>query len=189
MKLRLATSSDVKSIAALHAASWQVTYKHVLSADYLQKTVPAEREAVWTERFASPKANQCVLMAEDESGVIGFACAFAAEHAEWGSYLDNLHIRHSSQGQGTGKALLVNMAQWCKLYAPKRGLYLSVNQGNHRAQQFYLGLGARNADSWIWHAPDGSAVPAYWFVWESLETLISRETNNSWDGAALKRTL
>ena len=71
------------------------------------------------------------------------------------------------------------MAQWCNLYAPKRGLYLSVNQSNHRAQQFYRGLGARNADSWIWNAPDGSAIAAYWFLWESVETLISREVNNS----------
>ena len=165
-----------------------MTYQDTLSEDYLQQTVLADREAVWTERLASPKANQCVLLAEDESGV-GFACAFAAEHAEWGTYLDNLHVRPSSQGQGIGKALLVNLAQWCNLYAPKRGLYLSVNQGNHRAQQFYLGLGARNADSWIWHAPDGSAVPAYWFLWESVETLVSREVNFSCDWAGLKRTL
>ncbi len=189
MKLRIATSSDAKTIAAVHAASWQMTYRDALSADYLQRTVLADREAVWAERFASPKENQCVFIAEDESGVIGFTCAFAAEHAEWGSYLDNLHVRQSSQGQGIGKALLVNMARWCNLHAPECGLYLSVNHGNHRAQQFYLGLGARNADSWIWNAPDGSTVPAYWFLWESVETLISRETNNSCDWAALKRTL
>ena len=188
MKLRLATSSDAKTIAALHAASLQVTYRDTLSADYLQRTVLADKEAIWAERFASPKANQCVLLAEDESGV-GFACAFAAEHAEWGTYLDNLHVRPSSQGQGVGKALLVNMAQWCNLYAPKRGLYLSVNQSNQRAQQFYRGLGACNADSWIWNAPDGSTVPAYWFLWESVETLISREVTIHCDWAARKRTL
>ena len=189
MKLRFATSCDAKTIAALHAASWQVTYRDALSADYLQRTVFAEREAVWTERFTSPKQNQCVLIAEDERDVIGFACAFAAEHAEWGSYLDNLHVKQSRQGKGIGKALLVNMARWCNLHAPGCGLYLSVNHDNHRAQQFYLGLGARNADSWIWNAPDGSAVPAYWFLWESVETLISREVNNSCDWVALKRTL
>ncbi len=189
MKLRLATSRDAKMIAALHASSWQITYSNALSADYLQRTVVADREAIWAERFASPKENQCVLLAEDESGVIGFACAFAAEHAEWGSYLDNFHVRQSRQGQGIGKALLVNMARWCNLLAPGRGLYLSVTHDNHRAQQFYLGLGGRNADSWIWHAPDGSAVPAYWFLWESVETLISQQVNHSCDQAALKRTL
>lgn len=189
MNLRLATSSDAKTIADLHATSWQITYRDALSADYLQKTVVADRQTVWAERLASPKENQCVLLAEDESGVIGFTCAFAAEHAKWGSYLDNLHVKQSRQGQGIGKALLVNMLQWCNLYAPKHGLYLSVNHDNHRAQQFYLGLGARNADSWIWKAPDGSAVPAYWFLWESLETLISRQVNNSCDWAALKRPL
>lgn len=189
MKLRLATSSDAKAIAALHATNWQTTYRDALSAEYLQRTVLADRETVWAERFASPKENQCVLLAEDPSGVIGFTCAYAAEHAEWGSYLDNLHVRQSSQRQGIGKALLINMAQWCNIHAPECGLYLSVNQDNHHAQQFYLGLGARNADSWIWHAPDGSAVPAYWFLWESVETLISRQVKHSCDWAALKRTL
>ena len=189
MKLRLATSSDAKMIAALHAASWQITYRDALSTDYLQRSVVADREAIWAERFASPKQNQCVLLAEDESGVIGFTCAFAAEHAEWGSYLDNLHVRQSRQGQGIGKALLINMAQWCNLQAPERGLYLSVTHANHRAQQFYLGLGARNAGSWIWHAPDGSAVPADWVLWESVATVISRQVNHSCDWTALKRTL
>lgn len=189
MNLRFATSNDAAAIAALHAASWQLTYKNALREDYLQHTVLAEREAVWTERLASPKANQVVLLAEDESGVIGFACAYAAEHAEWGSYLDNLHVRPPNQGHGIGKALLVNMAKWCNLYAPERGLYLSVNHDNHRAQQFYIGLGARSADSWIWHAPDGSAVPAYWFLWESVETLTSRQVKYSLDRALLERTL
>lgn len=81
------------------------------------------------------------------------------------------------------------MAQWCNRYAPKRGLYLSVNQGNHRAQQFYLGLGARNAGSWLWDAPDGSAVPAYWFLWDTVETLTSGQVNYSLDSPLLKRTV
>ena len=189
MNLRFATSNDAAAIAALHAASWQLTYKNALSEDYLQHTVLTDRHTVWTERFASPKANQCVLLAEDESGIIGFACAYASEHAEQGSYLDNLHVKQSRQRQGIGKALLVNMAQWCNLCAPGRGLYLSVNHDNLHAQQSYIGLGARNADSWIWHAPDGSAVPAYWFLWESVETLTSRQVKYSLDRALLERTL
>ena len=58
MKLRLATSHDATTIAALHAASWRMTYQDTLSEDYLQQTVLADREAVWAERLASPKANQ-----------------------------------------------------------------------------------------------------------------------------------
>lgn len=189
MKLRLASFSDAKPIAALHAASWQITYKNALGAEYLESTVLTDRETVWTERLTSPQPNQCVLLAENESGVIAFACAYVAAHDEWGSYLDNLHVRPSSQGQSIGKALLVNIARWCDVYAPKRGLFLSVNQDNRRAQQFYFSLGARNAGSWLWNAPDGSAVPAYWFLWESVETLVTRQVNNSLDWASLKRTL
>lgn len=182
MKLRLAAFSDAKAIAALHASSWQTTYRNALRADYLENTVHTDRETIWAERLTSPKPNQCVLLAEDESGVMGFSCAYSAAHDQWGSYLDNLHVRQSSQGQGIGKTLLVNMARWCNVSAPKRGLYLSVNQDNHRAQQFYLGLGARNAGSWLWNAPDGSMVPAYWFLWDAVETLCTKQIIYSLDG-------
>ena len=179
MNIRNSTPNDSEAIAALHAASWRLTYDSVLSRAYLEKTAPIERETVWTQRLAAPKANQCVLVAESKSGLVGFACAFASEHAEWGSYFDNLHVRTLSQGQGIGKALLVNVARWCEAQAPGQGLYLSVNQENRRAQQFYLGLGARNAKSGIWNAPDGSSVPTYWFVWHSVGPLVAKATNPS----------
>jgi len=161
MKIRIATPDDAAAIAALHASSWRFTYKSALSAEYLEKKVLAERSGVWSQRFASPKATQCILVVEGQGGVVGFVCAFAAEHAEWGSYLDNLHVELSQQGKGLGKVLLVEIAGWCERHAPGRGMYLSVTQSNHKAQEFYLGLGARNAEAGVWNAPDGSQVPTY----------------------------
>ena len=192
MKIRLAMSADAQAIAALHTSSWRRTYKNALSDEYLQRTAPIEREAVWAQRFASRKENQQVLVAEGENGVVGFACAYGAEHVEWGSYLDNLHVDESFQRQGIGRSLLVGIARWCDQQTPGRGLYLSVNQDNRRAQRFYRGLGAHNAKSGVWNAPDGSAVPTYWFVWESIEALVAAAANHSFQltacgGAELKR--
>lgn len=186
MNLRLATPGDAASIAALHALSWRLTYKDTLSEEYLEQRVVADREAVWSQRFASPKENQYVVVAEAESGLVGFACAFVGEHAGWGSYLDNLHVIKSMQGQGVGTALFVNVVQWCESQAPGRGLYLLVNQDNHRAQQFYFGLGARNTKSGVWSAPDGSSVPTYYFLWESLGPLATKAANLSVEPTAKK---
>lgn len=171
MNLRSATTADAEAIAALHAASWRSTYGSVLSAAFIENVVPSERRAVWTQRLAAPKANQHVVVAESNRTVVGFACAFTAEHAEWGSYLDNLHVSSAMQGQGLGKALIASVARHCEIEVPGLGLYLSVNQANRQAQQFYTRLGARNAETGVWNAPDGSVVPTYWFVWDSVARL------------------
>ena len=184
MNFRRATPDVAEAIADLHTSSWRLTYDAVLSRAYLEKTVPLERKALWAQRLGSPKANQYALVAESESGLLGFACAFVSEHAEWGSYLDNLHVSALHQGQGIGKKLLFDVAQWCEVQAPEQGLHLSVNQKNHRAQKFYLGLGARNAKPGVWNAPDGSSVPTYWFVWQSVGSLITKAANPSIQGAA-----
>jgi len=117
------------------------------------------------------------VIVERETVVVGFACVFAAEHAQWGSYLDNLHVSSALQKQGVGTALIAAVAQWCELQAPGRGLYLSVNQSNITAQQFYYRLGARSAESSVWNAPDGSTVPTFWFVWESVVPLAAKAAN------------
>lgn len=184
MKIRFATPADAETIATLHASSWRLTYKNALSDEYLQRTAPVERKELWAQRFASPKENQRVLVAQSQNGVVGFACAYLAEHSEWGSYLDNLHVARSVQGQGIGKSLLAGMARLCNQYAPGRGLYLSVNQDNQGAQQFYSGLGAHNAKSGVWNAPDGSAVPTYWFMWTSIEALAALPVKHAFQPAA-----
>jgi ribosomal protein S18 acetylase RimI-like enzyme len=185
MNFRHATPTDAEGIAALHASSWRITYGAVLSAKYLDEVAPSERKAAWAQRLASPGANQCVVVAESAVGLVGFACAFSEEHAQWGSYLENLHVGSSNQGQGVGRALLTNVAQWCECQAPGRGLYLSVNQANQRAQEFYRRLGARNAEAGVWHAPDGSLVPTYWFLWESAGVLAPAAANPSIERTAV----
>jgi ribosomal protein S18 acetylase RimI-like enzyme len=174
MNIRFATLEDAAAIAALHASSWSVTYNNVLSPDYLQHTVPSERQAVWHERFTNPKANQNVLVAEDAREVIGFACVFVGENVEWGSYLDNLHVSQFHQGKGIGTELLIQIASICEQTCPDQGLYLSVNQANHRAQRFYLSLGAYNAQASVWNAPDGSQVPTFRFSWQSVVPLAEK---------------
>lgn len=171
MKFRLATAADTQDIAALHSASWRLTYNSVLGERYLEEVVPSERAEVWAHRMTTPPKNQRVIVAEGPSGIAGFACVFTQAHAEWGSYLENLHVAVSHQGQGLGRALLARVAQWCEGQVAGGGLYLSVNQANRYAQDFYLRLGARNAAEGVWSAPDGSLVPTFRFVWDSTAPL------------------
>ena len=172
MIIRKACFTDAESIAEIHADSWRKTYQRALTERYLFDIVPGERSEVWKDRLDNPKPNQHVLVAESDNDLIGFVCAYAGEHGKWGSYLDNLHIGTRHQSKGIGKRLLIEAARWCAQQEPGSGMCLLVNQDNLRAQHFYQGLGAHNAQEGVWDAPDGSRVPTYWYVWDSLTVFI-----------------
>lgn len=174
MKTRIATARDAQSIAELHIASWQQNYTNALNANYLNNIAPAERKALWAQRFAQPQANQQVFVAENSSELVGFACVYHNYNPKWGAYLDNLHVASQCQGLGVGKQLLQAVASWCLTQnnSANAGMCLLVNRNNTNAQAFYLHLGARNAEQSVWHAPDGSDVPTFWFVWDSMEPLL-----------------
>ncbi|GGP27613.1 GNAT family N-acetyltransferase [Silvimonas amylolytica] len=171
MKLAPAAIEHAEQIAILHANSWQATYADVLAPDYLAHTVPAERKAIWLQRLYKPRSNQVVLIAHASGRVHGFACAYVGEHAEWGSYLDNLHVDQASQRQGVGRRLLLEIARRCEEHNPGQGLYLLVNQTNQNAQNFYALHGAQNAQESVWNAPDGSTVPTFIYRWTNIATL------------------
>ena len=172
MKIREASKFDVPHIADIHTTSWRNTYNSALTSQYLTDVVPGERIEVWKERLNNPKINQYVVVAEHNSEIVGFVCVYAGENPDWGSYLDNLHVRNAYQSKGIGKSLLIEGARWCYQQEPSKGMCLLVNQDNYKAQEFYKKLGARNVQKGIWDAPDGSAVPTYWFVWDNLNILI-----------------
>ena len=171
MNIREAAIGDAPKIAYIHTTSWRETYLNALTEQYLEDIVPREREDVWTDRLANPKKNQYVVVAESDSEIVGFACFYADENPDWGSYLDNLHVLKEFQSKGVGKSLFVKGANWCFQQESVGGLCLLVNQDNTKAQAFYKRLGAYNAEASIWNAPDGSVVPTYWFVWNNFSDL------------------
>ena len=167
IKIRTATIKDSDDIANIHALSWQIGYDGILSDEYLHGTVSEERRNTWRKSLTYPKSNQCIFVAESENEIIGFICALYAEHSEWGSYIDNLHIDRSYQSKGVARLLLERAVQWCNKESPETGMCLLVSQYNERAQKFYTRLGGRKKASGSWVAPDGTEVPTFWFIWQS----------------------
>lgn len=149
-----------------------MSYQSVLTKEYLADKVPQERIDVWKDRLENPKPNQYVLVAECSGNIVGFSCFYSGESSDYGSYLDNLHVRKSHQSKGIGKTLLIEGSRWCSHREPAKGLCLLVNQNNNKAQSFYKNLGAYNAKSSVWNAPDDSIVPTYWFAWKNLIGLV-----------------
>lgn len=172
MHIELATASDVQSIWQLHAASWRIVYRGMLSDDFLDNHVDQDREKVWRERFASPKSNQVVLVAKDEDTLLGFVCAYGDEHPQWGTYIDNLHVRPEKKRLGIGRQLMLHIARWSQAQCPASGIYLKVLETNVAARKFYESLGATNLQATLWTPPGGGSVVSLNYVWPRVETMI-----------------
>jgi ribosomal protein S18 acetylase RimI-like enzyme len=163
--LRFAIPSDARAIAALHAASWQASYRGSLSDTYLDCNVVADREAVWEDRFDHPSPRQHVFVAYEEDFILGFACAYLNEDPVLGCLLDNIHVRQAARRRGLGSQLLQAVASLCASSAAGSGLYLSVLQNNREAQRFYHAHGAEEVGTEIWDAPDGHQLSCLRFAW------------------------
>jgi len=83
------------------------------------------------------------MLAEDESGLIGFAHTVFDEDPAWGALLDNIHVAHACKRRGVGSGLLARIAEAVASRPHRTGLYLWVNEQNVDAQAFYEARGAK----------------------------------------------
>jgi GNAT superfamily N-acetyltransferase len=165
MNVRPAQARDAERIARLHAISWRSAYRGMLSDVYLDGDIVADREALWSERLATPAANQYVAVAEAHNELVGFACAFGAHETPWGTLLENLHVAPMLKRSGIGSRLLQDVARWTRHHHPEVGMHLWVLQANTAAQAFYRTTGAQEVGQACWSAPDGSEIPQLRYAW------------------------
>jgi GNAT superfamily N-acetyltransferase len=176
MHLRTAVPSDALQIAALHAASWRHAYRGVLSDEYLAEQIASERAAFWAKCLGSGSPSQFIVVAEAESQIAGFACAYANADARWGTLLDNIHVSQARQGKQIGTRLIGAIAQWCVSTTSDKGLFLWVLQSNVHAQRFYQGLGAVKTGVDVWTPPGGGSLARYRYAWLDVEMLNKQVT-------------
>ena len=174
MEFRIANHADAPRIAALHAASWRVSYRGMLSDKYLDGDLLSERKELWVERLNAPKPKQRVVLAESGGQLAGFACAFGSEDPDLGTMLDNLHVSREFQRRGIGIKLMSEIASWCHEELSGEGLHLWVLKDNGPARNFYERLGGVIVKEELWLAPDGGSLDSLCYAWEHPEVLMSR---------------
>ena len=174
MRIRAATPDDVESIAWLHAESWRTTYRGQYGDAFLDGPVFADRLNVWRERFASPAANQRIMVAEQGDDIVGFACAFRDDDEQWGTLLDNLHVHPARKRSGTGTLLIREIAVWTRRAAASRRFYLWVLEANAGARRFYERLGAKNVERRTFEPPGGGTSVTLRYAWDDVGALIAR---------------
>lgn len=172
IRYRLARNSDAEAIGALHAESWRRSYRGMLPDAFLDHDVFADRAAVWQERLnaTDEQRTAVTIVAELDGEIAAFAHSVVDEDREWGTLLDNLHVRHNVKRLGIGKRLMAETAAWLEERESASGLYLWVLESNMPARQFYDSLGGRLAGRGVSHEGGGSA-PSLRYWWPQLGLL------------------
>jgi len=131
--VRAARAEDAQAMASMHVASWQETYRGLMSDELLDSPdlLPA-RESFWTtvlteERFFAYR----VAVAERQGSLIGVAMAGPVQDKPWSVHLYVLYVLALHHGFSVGEALLDAVV------APGEPAALWVADPNPRAQAFY----------------------------------------------------
>jgi GNAT superfamily N-acetyltransferase len=145
--VRAADPEDADAVARVHVRSWQVGYRGLLPADYLENLEAADRAAHYRFGDRRPDAPETVVAIEH--GICGFATIAPApdDDVSGCGQLCALYVDPPWWGQGVGRLLIAAARD----ALAQRGFAIAVLwvlAGNDRAQRFY------RADGW---APDGAA--------------------------------
>ncbi len=183
MIVRAATRDDCDAIAALHAASWRSTYRHILSADYLDHHVMEDRKDLWAARFVKfdeRKHHVCVAFDDaqadgvPDAAIAGFVCVLLDEEPEFGALLDNLHVSPERHRQGIGRLLMARAADWVAGMRPGWAMHLWVYEANAKTVAFYRATGGHEVDRRVIVTPAGNRAAVLRFEWPDPASLAQR---------------
>ncbi len=166
LSFRNARKEDAENIAKLHAKSWQRAYKGILSDEYLANNVLKNRLETWQKRFENPKENQYIILVEENDILLGFVCIFGNQDTEYGSLIDNLHVKPDLKGKGIGKKLLIKASDLILENYKTRIMHLWVFEANTSAIGFYENCGGKNAERSLRDNPDGTQSYCFRMVWK-----------------------
>lgn len=187
MIVRDANRDDGDAIAALHAASWQATYRDILSREYLDDHVCEDRKDLWAARFAKFDGDKHhVAVAEEDRApeaderdrdrrpILGFVCVLLDEEPELGALLDNLHVAPDRHRQGVGRRLMADAAHWVAARRPDWSMHLWVYEKNARTVAFYRSIDGREEDHRTIVTPAGNRAVVLRFEWSEPLALAHR---------------
>jgi ribosomal protein S18 acetylase RimI-like enzyme len=154
LEVRAAVAEDADQVATLHTDSWRRFYRGAFSDSYLDGDVLSDRRLVWGARLAQP-SHAATVVAQDDGGIAGFVHVILDHDDQWGSLVDNLHVRHDLRRAGLGRVLLTRAAEAVAGGAKDRRMYLWVLEQNTNAQGFYAAMGGVCVEKSLVSPPGG----------------------------------
>ncbi len=168
MEYRKVRLNEADIIADIHAKSWQIAYKGILTDAFLAQEVFKNRLEVWQKRFTEFTENEFICVAVEADVVIGFVCVYGNADENWGSLIDNLHVLPEFKGHGIGKRLMQEAAKWVMERYSNTKIHLWVYEDNHAARVFYEKMGGENVASELYEGADGTSANTFCYAWENM---------------------
>lgn len=141
MKIRLAASHDIQSIAKLHVDNWKNIYKGVLPSDYLNSLTYDVAEQDWI-KYISQEDAYIYIATSKEDTVSGFAACKMDRETPGSGKLYSIHVNENYRGQGIGKQLISTVANHF-LSRHINSMTLWVVETNEQAISIYKHLRAK----------------------------------------------
>ena len=156
--------------------TWRTAYKGIVPDDYLENLSYEESGRLWRDAITAGDGR--VFVAEEESGVFGFASGqrrqrFSRDLTEYEGELKTLYVLPSHEGAGAGRGLVRAVARHLA-DGGVNSMLLWVFAENRAARRFYESLGA------ILVAEDGFELGGAWlpevaYGWKNLDVLTGTE--------------
>ena len=141
MIIRFAKPEDLEKIADLYVRNHKMTYRGLLSDEYLYGLTTGYALEKWNRQLLSEEAK--IWAAYEGESFLGFASGMPDPETEQTWYLDSLQVEKDSRGKGVGTALIHTMAR----YAAELGfrkMSVCIVRGNDVAGNLYQRLGAEH---------------------------------------------
>lgn len=171
--IRQITTEDTHALASVHACSWRSAYRGMLQDDFLDGDLVQNRLSLWARRLNPMPKGHFGYIAHAANEPIGFAFAFGAHDADWGTQIDNLHVVPPWRGRGIGKRLLRELVMRAHTAYPNAGMYLWVYEHNANARRFYEALGGEPVERKVIEPPGGGQVAEWRYVWRNATSLLT----------------
>jgi ribosomal protein S18 acetylase RimI-like enzyme len=142
MAVRRATVDDAEAIERIRVETWRATYRGLLPDGLIDQLQPnAERRR---ERLGSAPSSELNFVAEEGTGVVGYAFAGAerTHDSEYSGEVYAIYVLPAAQGKGHGRALIGE----CARELAARGmtsLLIWVLRENAIGRGFYERIGGR----------------------------------------------
>jgi ribosomal protein S18 acetylase RimI-like enzyme len=141
--IRPAGPDDAAAIAAIHAASWRVTYRGLMPDAYLDSLTADARRPMWDQVLTSQTSRVDVQVLDVEGAVAGFVWTgpcLGNDHPASTGELYAIYVRPGLEGQGLGRRLLIEGESAMARHGFTDAI-LHVLRDNHHARRFYEAAG------------------------------------------------
>lgn len=144
MFIRVATFDDIPQIVRVHVDTWRIAYRDILPASFLDGLSYEVREQRWRERLAQAGPQQFTLVAEDDTGIVGFASGGPERDGMPGcdGEIYAVYVLPACHRRGIGRQLMAACAQHLAVQG-FRAVMLWALEDNGRARAFYETLGGQ----------------------------------------------